>query len=61
MRVQNKAIAIYLALLIVALMIGEPVTAGFVIVMGSLVLAMHQYGGERLRKILRRLLLKEYN
>lgn len=58
MSVQNEAIVAYLALLIVALMIGEPATAGFVILAGLLVLAMYQYGGERLRKILRELLLK---
>jgi len=61
METQNVVIATYLCLLIVALMMGEPITAVFVFFSGSLVLAMYQYGGDRLRKVLRRLLLTEYN
>ena len=57
MKPQTIAMMIYLELLIMALMMDKMITAVFVIFTGLLVMAMYQYGGDRLRDILRRWLV----
>ena len=57
MKPQTIAMMIYLELLIMALMMDKMITAVFVIFSGLLVMAMYQYGGVRLRDILRRWLV----
>ena len=57
MKPQTIAMMIYLELLIMALMMDKIITAVFVIFTGLLVMAMYQYGGDRLRDILRRWLV----
>jgi hypothetical protein len=57
MKPQTIAMMIYLELLIMALMMDKMITAVFVIFSGLLVMAMYQYGGDRLRDILRRWLV----
>ena len=61
MKPQTIAMMIYLELLIMALMMDKMITAAFVIFIGLLVMAMYQYGGDRLRDILRRWLVGQYN
>ncbi len=56
MKPQTIAMMIYLELLIMALMMDKMITAAFVIFSGLLVMAMYQYGGDRLRNFLRRFL-----
>ena len=51
MKPQTIAMMIYLELLIMALMMDKIITAVFVIFTGLLVMAMYQYGGDRLRDI----------
>ena len=57
MKTQTIAMMIYLELLIMALVMDKMITAAFVIFTGLLVMAMYQYGGDRLRDILRRWLV----
>jgi hypothetical protein len=57
MKPQTIAMMIYLELLIMALMMDKMITAVFVIFSGLLVMAMYQYGGDKLRDILRRWLV----
>ena len=57
MKRQTIAMMIYLELLIMALMMDKMITAVFVIFSGLLVMAMYQYGGDKLRDILRRWLV----
>ena len=44
----------FLCLMIIALMLDKPVSAAFAILNGLLVMAMYQFGGDRLRAKLRR-------
>lgn len=57
MREQTLAMMTFLVLLVIALLINEPYSAAFAIFNGLLVMAMYQYGGDRLRDILRRWLI----
>ena len=56
MKTQTIAMMIYLELLIMTLVMDKMITAAFVIFTGLLVMAMYQYGGDRLRNFLRRFL-----
>ena len=56
---QNSVIVMFLVLLVVALLEGNMLNTVMVITMGFVTLAIPHYGGERLRRFLRRLLLKD--
>lgn len=57
MKQQTLVIMIYLLLIIIALLLNKPVSAFFAFLCGSALMAMYQYGGERLRRILKSLLV----
>ena len=58
MRREHEIIVSFIVLLMLALMIDEAITATFIFICGALALAITQYGDEKIRRFLRRLLLK---